>query len=59
MKKNSYILLFVLFFNSQISFAGSVNGSGELKMSNGAVNAFINYIKINKKIVNGKRAKPD
>ena len=36
-----------------------MSGKGELKMSDRAVNEFITYIKINKKVVNGKRAKPD
>jgi hypothetical protein len=59
MKKLLGIVVLGFFIYNTSSYAGSVNGSGELKMSNGAVNAFINYIKINKKVVNGKRAKPD
>ena len=51
--------IFILFFSSKISHAGTLYGKGELKMTDAAVNAFINYIKINNKIVNGKRAKPD
>ena len=48
-----------LIFSCLKSYAGSLSGKGELKMSDRAVNEFITYIKINKKVVNGKRAKPD
>ena len=59
MKKILWIIILGFFIYNTSSYASSVNGSGELKMSNRAVNAFIDYIKINKKVVNGKRAKPD
>ena len=59
MKKILWIIILGFFIYNTSSYASSVNGSGELKMSNRTVNAFIDYIKINKKVVNGKRAKPD
>ena len=52
-------LVLILLCGENISYAGSLNGSGELKMTDRAVNNFIHYIKINKEIINGKRAKPD
>ena len=58
-KKSIYLSIFVLFLSLKISYAGTLYGKGELKMSESAVNAFIDYIKINEKIVQGKRAKPD
>ena len=53
-----YISIILLFFSLNKSFAGALYGKGELKMSEKAVDGFIQYIKINK-IVKGKRAKPD
>ena len=58
LKKYIYASIFILFLSSKISFAGTLYGKGELKMSEKAVDGFIQYIKINK-IVKGKRAKPD
>lgn len=45
-------------FNTS-SNAGSINGKGELKMSNQSVENFIYYIKINKQLIDGKRPKPE
>ena len=59
MKNILGIIVLVFFIYNTSSYASSVNGSGELKMSNQSVNNFISYIKINKKPINGKRAKPD
>ena len=59
MKKILGIIILGFFICNTSSYAGSINGSGELKMSNKSVNNFIAYIKINEKRINGKRAKPD
>ena len=58
MKKLFGIVVLILLCGENISYAGAVNGIGELKMTDRAVNNFIYYIKINKQIVNGKRPKP-
>jgi len=50
-------LCFFIFNTS--SNAGNINGIGELKMSNKSVENFIYYIKINKKLIDGKRPKPE
>jgi len=59
MKKVLWIVVLNFFIYNTSSYAGSINGSGELKMSNQSVSNFIRYIKINKKPINGKRPKPD
>ena len=59
LKKFIYASVFILFCSSKISYAGTLYGKGELKMSESAVNGFIQYIKINNQIVDGKRPKPD
>ena len=59
LKKTIYLSIFVLFLSLKITHAGPLYGKGELKMTENAINGFIQYIKINNKIVNGKRAKPD
>ncbi len=56
MKKLLGIVFLILLCSENISYAGSLNGSGELKMSDRTVNNFIRYIKINKEIAG---AKPD
>ena len=56
MKKLLGIVFLILLCSENISYAGSLNGSGELKMSDRTVNNFIRYIKINKEIA---KAKPD
>ena len=48
LKKYIYASIFILFLSSKISFAGTLYGKGELKMSEKAVDGFIQYIKINK-----------
>ena len=59
MKRLLKIVVLFFFIYSTSSNAGSINGKGELKMSNEAVNNFIDYIKINKRLIDGKRAKPE
>lgn len=59
LKRIIYSSIFIWFLSSKISYAGALYGKGELKMTENAINGFIEYIKINNKIVNGKRAKPD
>ena len=59
MKKILRIIVLSFFICNTYSYAGNINGSGELKMSNASVNNFIEYISVNKKPVNGKRPKPD
>ena len=59
MKKLLGVVVLCFFIFNTSSNAGNINGKGELKMSNQSVNNFIRYIKINKKPINGKRAKPD
>tara|TARA_B100001057_G_C22617603_1_gene859158 strand:- start:45 stop:659 length:615 start_codon:yes stop_codon:yes gene_type:complete len=53
------VVVLFFFICSTSGNAGSINGKGELKMSNQSVNNFIEYIKINKKIIDGKRPKPE
>ena len=59
MKKIFGIVFLCFFACNTSSNAGSINGRGELKMSTHSVNSFIDYIKINKKLIKGKRAKPE
>ena len=46
-----------LLLSGNISYAGNLNGTGELKMSDQAVRSFIKYIR--GEVINGKRGKPD
>ena len=59
MKKILGIVVLCFFIFNTSSNAGSIEGKGELKMSNKTVDNFIYYIKINQKIINGKRPKPE
>ena len=54
MKKVLSITILILLCFKNTSYASAINGSGELKMSDRAVNNFISYIKINKEVAGSK-----
>jgi hypothetical protein len=59
MRKILGVVVLCFFIFNTSSNAGNINGKGELKMSNQSVENFIYYIKINKKLIDGKRPKPE
>ena len=59
MKKLLGIIALYFFIYNTSSYASGINGSGELQMSYQSVKYFIEYIKINKKRIDGKTPKPD
>ena len=59
MKKLLGIIALYFFIYNTSGYASGINGSGELQMSYQSVNNFIEYIKINKKRIDGKIPKPD